>query len=39
MPVARAMLLLRRRNVEFNWMAWLFAVFILACGTTHVMSI
>lgn len=39
MPVARAMLLLRRRNVEFNWMAWLLAVFILACGTTHVMSI
>ena len=34
-----ALLLLRRRDVSFSWMAWLFAVFIMACGTTHVMAI
>lgn len=38
-PVAIALLLLRRGDVVFSWMAWLFAIFILACGTTHLMGI
>jgi signal transduction histidine kinase len=38
-PLAIAVLLLRRQDVAFSWMAWLFAIFIMACGTTHVMSI
>jgi signal transduction histidine kinase len=38
-PLAIALLLLRRSDVAFGWMAWLFAIFILACGTTHLMGI
>ena len=38
-PLAIAVLLLRRRDVVFSWLAWLFALFIMACGTTHVMGI
>ena len=38
-PLAIALLLLRRGDVAFSWMAWLFAIFIMACGTTHLMSI
>jgi signal transduction histidine kinase len=38
-PLAIALLLLRRGDVAFSWMAWLFAIFILACGTTHLMGI
>ena len=38
-PLAIALLLLRRRDVAFNWMGWLFAIFIMACGTTHLMGI
>jgi signal transduction histidine kinase len=38
-PLAIALLLLRRGHVAFNWLAWLFALFIVACGTTHVMGI
>jgi signal transduction histidine kinase len=33
------LLLLRRRDAAFGWVGWLFAVFILACGTTHLMGI
>jgi PAS domain S-box-containing protein len=29
----------RRRDLQFNWMFVCFAVFIVACGTTHVMEI
>ena len=39
LAIAALLLLLRRRDVPFGWMAWLFAVFIMACGTTHVMGI
>src|SRR5205823_5119685 len=28
-----------RRDLQFNWMFVCFAVFIVACGTTHVMEI
>lgn len=38
-PVALACFLRWRRDLSFRWMFWLFAAFILACGTTHVMSI
>src|SRR5215207_1916268 len=29
----------KRRDLEFNWMFVCFAVFIVACGTTHAMEI
>lgn len=29
----------KRRDLEFNWVVVMFACFILACGTTHVMDI
>lgn len=38
-PVALAVLVSRRRDIAFGWMGWCFAFFILACGTTHFMSI
>ena len=38
-PIALGVLLMRKRNLEFNWVLWLFAAFILACGTTHFISI
>ena len=28
-----------RRDLVYPWMFWLFGLFILACGTTHLMSI
>lgn len=38
-PIALWLFLRLRRDVEAGWMIALFATFILACGTTHVMSI
>jgi len=38
-PVALIYFVRRRRDVAFTWMFIMFAAFILACGTTHVMSI
>ncbi|HQS68084.1 MULTISPECIES: ATP-binding protein [unclassified Novosphingobium] len=38
-PVALAVYLIRRKDMQFTWMIWLFAAFILACGTTHFLSI
>lgn len=38
-PVALAALLARRRDISFGWVGWLFAAFILLCGTTHFLSI
>src|SRR5260221_3603080 len=29
----------KRKNVPFNWMFLCFAIFIVACGTTHLMEI
>jgi signal transduction histidine kinase len=29
----------RRRDVPFNWMFILFGVFIMACGTTHILEV
>ena len=38
-PVAMGVFLLRRRDVDFGGIGWLFAAFILACGVTHFASI
>ena len=38
-PVVLWRLLRMRRDIEFGWMVGLFAMFILACGMTHVMGI
>ena len=38
-PLALAYFVHRRRDVAFGWMFKLFAAFILACGTTHVLGI
>ena len=34
-PVALLYFVRKRRDVAFSWIVWLFAAFILACGTTH----
>ena len=38
-PFALAILVSKRRDFQFGWVAWAFAAFILACGLTHVFSI
>ncbi len=38
-PLVLAKFIARRRDVEFGWVVWLFAAFIMACGVTHFMSI
>ena len=38
-PFALAIVVSKRRDFRFGWMAWPFATFILACGLTHVFSI
>ncbi|GLR47560.1 response regulator [Sphingomonas astaxanthinifaciens] len=38
-PIALVTFLRRRPDVEFGGMFWLFALFILSCGLTHVMGI
>jgi len=38
-PLGLAWFVRRRRDVPFNWMFWMFATFIAACGTTHLMEI
>jgi signal transduction histidine kinase len=38
-PVVLWVVLRRRRELEFSWVLGLFASFILACGTTHLLSI
>jgi signal transduction histidine kinase len=38
-PVALAVIIRRRRDVPFGWMLWCFALFIMACGLTHLMGI
>ena len=34
-PVALAYFVRRRKDLAFSWIFWMFALFILACGTTH----
>jgi signal transduction histidine kinase len=38
-PIALITFVRRRPDIEFGGMFWLFAVFILSCGLTHVMGI
>ena len=38
-PVALTYFLIRRTDLEFRWMAYLFVGFIMACGMTHFMSV
>jgi len=38
-PFGLASFLSERRDIEFGWLAWLFAVFIALCGATHWMHI
>jgi signal transduction histidine kinase len=37
-PIVIAVFVWKRPDVGFGWVFWAFAVFILACGTTHVMG-
>ncbi|MGC4031740.1 MAG: ATP-binding protein [Tepidisphaeraceae bacterium] len=38
-PFALVYFVRRRRNLAFNWIFVCFAIFILACGTTHLINI
>jgi len=38
-PLALVVFAVRRRDLRFKWVFVLFGVFIMACGTTHLMSI
>ncbi len=38
-PITLAWFVRRRRDIDFGWMFILFAVFILACGMTHLMEV
>src|SRR4029077_182800 len=38
-PVALIYLARRRRDLPFNWIFWMFGLFIVGCGTTHLMDI
>ncbi|WP_312015459.1 hypothetical protein [Bradyrhizobium manausense] len=38
-PAALSIFVSRRPDVDFGWLFWAFALFITACGFTHVLSI
>lgn len=38
-PFALIYIVKKRGDLVYPWMFWLFGIFILACGTTHLMSI
>ena len=38
-PIALAYFVSHRSDIAFGWVFWAFALFILACGTTHFFSI
>jgi PAS domain S-box-containing protein len=38
-PLALIYLVWRRRDLPFNWIFWMFGLFIVSCGTTHLMEI
>ena len=38
-PLGLGLLVMRRREFQLGWMFWLFALFILACGTSHFMDV
>ena len=38
MPVAIGYFAYRRQDFPYRWLLWMFAIFIMACGTTHLMG-
>lgn len=38
-PVAILRFTLRRRDLPFGWVAWMFGAFIVACGATHILHV
>src|SRR5690349_11919133 len=38
-PVLLIELVRRRKNLTFHWIFWMFAAFILLCGTTHLFNV
>lgn len=38
-PVCLIYFIFKKKNVPFNWLVLLFALFIFGCGTTHLMEI
>ncbi len=38
-PLALISLVRRRKDLEFSGMFWLFALFILSCGLTHILAV
>jgi signal transduction histidine kinase len=38
-PIVLAVFVTRRADIAFGWVFWAFAIFILACGTTHIFGI
>lgn len=38
-PFSLIYIVRKRRDLVYPWMFWLFGIFILACGTTHLMNI
>lgn len=38
-PAALSIFVSKRPDVDFGWIFWAFAVFIMACGLTHILSI
>lgn len=38
-PVALIYFVRRRRDIAFHWIFWMFAAFIMACGTTHLFGV
>lgn len=37
--LALVYLVRKRRDIPFNWIFWMFGLFILGCGTTHLMEV
>lgn len=38
-PIALYVLMVKRKDLEYQWMFVLFALFIFACGTTHLLAV
>src|SRR5262245_35168853 len=38
-PMALAVFVRRRMDLEYKWVFWLFVAFIVACGTTHLIGL
>src|SRR5258707_15134386 len=38
-PLALGYFVWKRPDIDFGWMFWMFAGFILACGTTHFFDV